>query len=116
MERAYIIYLAGPISKTNDAEERFADAEAFFREELKSNDGKYPTIINPERAFREIAKVMTQEELMDVCISTLRKADVIVMMNGWEQSVGACQELGAAKAYDLIIFYEDDFDGREQKG
>lgn len=92
------IYISGPISGTDDATERFDEAEMYLRKLFP-----YCDIINPERLSVVMPDNATHGEYMKICFDLLEMANAIYMLNGWEKSSGACQEYGFAWAKDITI-------------
>ena len=84
------IYLSGPITGVPDFKEKFEAAEAEVKE--KTQDWE--------------AVIVTHEDYMKVCIFELSKCDTIYMMNGWQNSRGACREYGYACGADMMILHQ----------
>ena len=103
------IYISGPVTGKSDARVRFAEAERKLREQ-------YPLglIINPEAVSRPIAEqkglaeAFCHEDYMEICFDLLERCDAICMLEGWQDSRGACQEYGYARAagHKLLIGVE----------
>lgn len=85
-------YISGPISGTDDYEERFAAAEKFVREQLVLDP------VNPVAETAQIRKrgLLGREELLKIDLMLLDKCTTIALMPGWEKSCGACMEYGFA--------------------
>ena len=88
------VYISGPISKDPDYMDKFIRAE----QEIKDLFGQDVGIINPARIFDSMPEDMTHEEYMYLSFRLLDMPDVnmIYMLEGWEESSGACQEYGYA--------------------
>lgn len=95
------IYLSGPITGVPDFKEKFEAAEAEVKE--KTQDWE-PVIVNP--ACIKLPAGATHEDYMKVCIFELSKCDTIYMMNGWQNSRGACREYGYALGADMMILHQ----------
>lgn len=97
--RKIVYYLAGPMRGEEDlGRAHFAAVEA----KLKTHDNVHvinPAILPtdwPDRAY------------MPVCLAMLDQADVVVMLNGWEESQGARVEREYAVMCEKMIINEDD--------
>lgn len=66
----------------------------------------YVNVINPAELDEVIANG-SYEEYMKICIALMDLCDVIVMIPGWEKSVGANRELGYAMGKEKRIFIFD---------
>lgn len=95
------IYISGPITGTEDYKERFAKAKQYWEA-----DGH--NVVNPAELDGVISKDMTREDIMPVCLALLDKCDAILMLAGWEESLGANRELGYALGQEKIILYDED--------
>ena len=88
-----VIYLAGPISGPLMLEnrQRFYDVEAKVLTQWFGSIEK--VILNPAT----LPLGLTQQDYMSICLPMLYAADSVVMLEGWEQSAGACIEFDMAK-------------------
>ena len=88
-----IIYLAGPITGVSDYEDRFTDAERRMKEQghIVLNPAKLPQGLGDCGAY------------MGICFPMIDRADAVLMLEGWEDSRGACREWGYAMALDKLI-------------
>lgn len=91
------IYLSGPITGTQDAEQRFAEAEARLRDEYFGAE-----IINPVRAAAAFPP-LTHDEYMIISFAMMDVCDSMYQMEGWKQSRGCNQEAGYAFAKRIPI-------------
>lgn len=97
-EERMLAYISGPITGTDDWQERFAKAE----EELS----EFYDVINPARVSASLPP-MEHCDYMAVDLALLDLCDVIVMLPGWEKSKGASKEYAYAKEEGIKIrFYE----------
>lgn len=93
------IYLSGPISGIENYKENFAAAEREAREKLSDWE---PEIFNPANII--LPKDATHEDYMKICMQKLADCDTIYMLNGWQESRGACREYGYALGRQMAIF------------
>lgn len=75
-----IIYLAGPIKGVEDYKERFAEAERDF--------SRFHQVLNPAR----ILEGMEDRDCLPVCLQLIEMADKVILLPGWETSLGATTE------------------------
>ena len=98
-EKEQLAYLSGPITGTDDWQERFARAEKSLSE--------FYDVINPARVSMSLPP-MEHCDYMSVDLALLDLCDVIVMLPGWEKSHGASKEYTYAKEEGIkIMFYEE---------
>ena len=97
-----IIYLAGPISGPlmTENRERFYNVEARVLSKWFGNVEK--VILNPAT----LPLGLTDQDYMSIGLQMLFAADVVVMLEGWEQSVGARIEFDLAKKCGKRILTE----------
>lgn len=95
------IYLAGPISGTDDYMERFEKAE----KELAKTSQDY-AVINPAKVVKQLPEETGYEECMRICFAMLEACNVIYLLKGWEKSCGANRELGYAIKKGMEIVAE----------
>ena len=57
-----------------------------------------------------IEQKLNYTEMLEIDLAYLRKCDIIYMLKGWEDSVGACVELLIALKDSLAIMFEDNND------
>lgn len=92
------LYIAGPISGTEDYVERFDSAA----KRLKRNGFE---VENPTDG--EIGgAACTYEMLMLIGLGRLASCDGIYLLNGWEKSLGANREYGFALARGMLVMKE----------
>lgn len=97
------IYLSGPITGVPDFKEKFEAAKAEI-EEKAWGWGYDLEIINP--AAIELQAGASHEDYMKVCMQELAKCDTIYMLNGWQNSRGACREYGYALGAKMMILHQ----------
>ena len=90
------IYISGPITKNPNAKEDFEKAQETL-EELGYE------VINPYELNRVLPNG-EQEQYMHVCLKLMHYSEAIYMMDGWEESKGACVENGYARCLGLEIY------------
>lgn len=87
------IYLCGPITGCNDAEERFRAAEAFLTE-ARNMDVYSPMAVTSALP----KKNMSRKDFMDLGLHLLSMCDAIAVMPGCEGHTGCDLELAYARA------------------
>ena len=92
------IYISGPITGTQDHQERFEAASRYIEAR-----GDVP--VNPEPLGR-ILPDGTRSEYMLLCMKLLELSDAIYMLEGWEKSQGAKSENFSAKRMRFPVFFE----------
>jgi len=108
-----IAYLSGPMRGKKDYKKAFNEAA----EKLKKGG---VTVINPA-GMESVAGDLPYEAMMKLDLAMLAQADTIVMLSGWEKSLGANRELGFAMGagkqvveFDKITFEEESDAGRTE--
>ena len=61
-------------------------------------------MFNPERALRNTG--FKYHEYMDICLKMLERCHVLILIDGWRQSTGACIEAGYALGLGDINLFE----------
>lgn len=90
-----VLYIAGAITGIADYQQRFHNAERLTREL-----GWQP--INPAA----LPSGMTEAAYMDICCAFVRNCDAVLMLDGWQESVGAHIEHDLAFKCGKRIMYE----------
>lgn len=91
------IYIAGPITGTDDYAERFAKAEAILTE--KGFEPLNPVTL-PHNHDKEWASYMKE------AIAAMMTCEAVIFLNGWEESAGARVERQLAIQLNFNIFYQ----------
>lgn len=91
------IYISGPITNDPDYKSRFMEAE-------KKLTCKGHKVWNPAVH----SEGFEHHEYMAVCLPAVAFCDGIFMLEGWEHSVGATQELQYAISHNKEIYMECD--------
>ena len=97
------IYLSGPITGVPDFKEKFEAAKADI-EDKAWGWGYDLKIVNP--AAIELPAGASHEDYMQVCMRELAKCNSIYMLNGWQNSRGACREYGYALGARMMILHQ----------
>lgn len=95
------VYLSGPITGVPDFKEKFEAAEIEARKRIYD---KKAEIFNP--ATIELPTGATHEDYMKIRMFELSKCDAVYLMNGWQNSRGACREYGYALGADMMILHQ----------
>jgi hypothetical protein len=93
------VYISGPITGTSDFIERFGKVE----KELKE---KGHEVVNPAKMNGIMPASATHEEYMAVSFALMDLCDTLFLMKGWEESKGANQEYGYARAGEMMVIKE----------
>lgn len=94
------VFISGPITGTDDYEERFEKAE----KALKAN-GYYP--INPTKCSEHLLEAeFSWDEFIEVTMSLLKQCSGIYMLKDWENSRGAAKEFQYATTHNYFIIKE----------
>ena len=92
-----MVYISGKITGTTDYMERFEIAE-------KMLTAKGYSVINPAKVNSNLPEEhMTHEGYMVVSIALLSLCDTIYMLEGYEDSAGAMEELEYATEHGIKI-------------
>jgi len=92
-----VVYIAGPMTGLPDF-----NREGFNAAAQSLGDKGYKSVINPGT----LPLGLTQAQYMDISLAMVRCADVVHMLNGWEESEGARIEYHLAAKMGLKIEYE----------
>lgn len=94
------LYISGKITGTTDYMERFAKAQ----QKLKAQGF---SVINPAAVNSMLPEDTPYEDYMKVSFTLLEIADAVYMLEGWEDSPGACREHAVAILKKKKIIYAD---------
>ena len=97
-----LIFISGPISGIDNYEDNFNNAEEY----LKS--WGFINIINPTKIMKALPKGIEYEKALKIDLAMVEQCKYIYMLNGWQDSNGANQEIACAAQEGLIIFYQDE--------
>ena len=97
-----LIFISGPISGIDNYEDNFNNAEEY----LKSLG--FINIINPTKIMKALPKGIEYEKALKIDLAMVEQCKYIYMLNGWQDSNGANQEIACAAQEGLIIFYQDE--------
>ena len=93
------IYIAGPITGTDDYMLRFAAAEERLQQEGH-------VVINPAKVSAELPEKTRYEEYMKLAICLLDMCDGIFMLKNWNASKGATEEFMYVVNTRKVITFE----------
>jgi len=91
------IYISGPITGSENYMEKFSKKQL----ELEKLGNE---VVNPSLLNLIMPKSSTWQEYMDICIPLLKLCDKIVMLDGYERSKGACEELEYALRNGIMLY------------
>ena len=91
------IYLSGPITGVEDYHLNFLKAENQVRDIFKNDE-----VINP-MWMGNMLPGGSHEEYMTLCFALVGMADKMVMLDGWQQSQGACMERSLAEEMGVEV-------------
>jgi hypothetical protein len=89
-----VLYIAGPITDVPDYQQRFATAT----DQARAAGWQ---VINPAA----LPSGMTEAAYMDICCAFVRNCDAVLMLPGWEASVGANIEHDLAFKCGKRVYY-----------
>ena len=87
------VYISGAITNNPDFKSDFKKA----REKWESEGY---TVIDPSHLI-DVFPDGTHEQYMNICMELLKMADVVFMMDGWQNSKGAIMEYGYALSHNI---------------
>lgn len=87
------VYISGPISNNPNFKEDFRKV----REQWEEADY---AVIDPSYLI-DVFPGGTHEQYMKICMELLKMADLVYMMDGWENSKGAIIEYGYALSHGI---------------
>ena len=91
------IYLSGPITGIENYHLNFLKAENQVRDIFKDDE-----VINP-MWMGNMLSGGSHEEYMTLCFTLVGMADKMVMLEGWQQSKGACMERSLAEEMGIDV-------------
>lgn len=95
------LYIAGPITGIRNYRERFAAAQA-------AAEAYEWAVLNPAT----LPAGLSNEAYMPICLAMLNAADAVLMLDGWEESMGAQAERGFALYQGKQVFKQNYFGGK----
>lgn len=99
MEKKKKVYISGPITGTKDYMSRFSTAHLSLARQGYS-------VVNPAMVNAMLPEDTTYDEYMDMSFVMLDMCNSVYMLDGWENSKGACMEFERAVNNGLEIIYQ----------
>ena len=93
------IYISGAITNNPNHESDFLDAQ------IKLLERGYQ-VINPVIVGKQLPKDLSYKEYMQIDLKLLDLCDSIYMLEGWENSIGACCEYSYARTMGKNILFQ----------
>lgn len=104
-----VVYISGAITGTTDYMDRFCNAATKLRR------AGFDRIINPAKQLSVLPEETTPHETyMELALGFLSVADVIVLLDGWQQSKGCLEEVAYAKRFGKLILELKDMTDDEE--
>lgn len=128
------IYISGPVTGTDDYEQRFSEAAALLQRQyaifvigdtkrivpINNADGgiieiphngriipiDFNIVVNPIEITRSLPVDTKWRDYIDITLAALRTCDAIYMLRNWEKSKGATIEKLYAEGSGMRIFYQ----------
>ena len=102
MAKQRMIYISGPITGRPQDEtwKKFSEVVQMIRRD--SN-------LIPINPLHFAISGLTYKKQMKLDIAILTQCDAIYMLEGWDDSKGACTEHSIAKTLGLMVFYDSDY-------
>ena len=97
------IYISGKITNNENYKDDFARAV-----KMLGTENTKDLIVNPAALSDVLLGNTRHEDYMQVCFTLLDTCDCIFLLDNWEESKGANQEYGYAKAKGLTILHEQE--------
>lgn len=97
------VYISGPITGIDSKiyQARFKEVESKLRK------AGFWTL-NPAEVNKNMPPWFTHGDYMEVCRAELSMCDIICLMDGWEDSIGARMEKGWAEDMKMLMLAEKD--------
>ena len=90
------VYISGGITGVENYEE-------IFKKKQEELEKKGYEVLNPAKLGLIMPKSATWQEYMNLCIPMLEMCDMIFMLDGWEKSKVATEELKHAVSKNIIV-------------
>lgn len=95
-----LVYISGAITNDKHYRKKFAKAEKNLKKQGYD-------VINPAK-IGDVLPELTYKGYLEVDLALVKQADILYMLQGWEDSQGANIEHSAGVIADKIIVYEID--------
>ena len=104
------IYISGPMTDRRTGKVSKENIEAFYRAEVRLRDAGNVNIVNPARVwvcrFPWLYRIVGYRLTLWYDLQLLKHCDVIYLLNGWKDSVGAYEEFKLAFRRNLYVMTE----------
>jgi hypothetical protein len=100
-----LVYIAGPLTAETNKETARNVFNAIRAGQAVASGGFTPIVPHLSWYMEVDGWALTHEEWIDIDLALIDKADMIVMLDGWEDSKGSCQEYDHANEKGMPIYF-----------